>query len=81
MCEPIPCFECDDGELRPTKIDYEFNNARTGKILVPQVPMLKCSFCGEVVIGEEGNDFIEAHINAIIGPKRIYRRLKTRRID
>ena len=61
--ESIPCFECDQGTLQPLLLDHLTTHPRLGKITIPSVPMLRCDCCGDTVIGEEGNTYLDAFLD------------------
>lgn len=65
----LPCFECEDGTLRPFLEDHPTEHPKLGKVTVPDVPMLRCNSCGSTVIGDEGNrridTFLDKALNAI----------------
>jgi putative zinc finger/helix-turn-helix YgiT family protein len=72
--ESIPCFECEGGMLQPILEEYVTHHPKLGDITIPDVPMLRCDQCGDVVIGDEGNDRIDAFIDAalhVISPEEI----------
>lgn len=58
--ERIPCFECEDGTLQPVSQDYTSRHPRLGEVIIPAVPMLRCDKCGDTVLGDEGNQRIDA---------------------
>lgn len=62
----IPCFECD-GTLEAVNLPYTTTLPDVGEIVIQEVPMLKCPKCGDTVIGDEGNLFIDASLNQITG--------------
>jgi HTH-type transcriptional regulator / antitoxin HigA len=72
--ESIPCFECDKGTLQPLLLDHPTTHPRLGNLTIPAVPMLRCDCCGDIVIGEEGNTYIDAFLDKalnVISPKEI----------
>jgi YgiT-type zinc finger domain-containing protein len=62
----IPCFECD-GTLEAVKLPYITELPDLGKVVIENVPMLKCPKCGDTVTGDEGNRFIDASLDRITG--------------
>lgn len=64
--EHLPCFECD-GTLEAVKRPYTTELPGIGQVAIENVPMLKCPKCGDTVIGDEGNRFIDASLNRITG--------------
>jgi len=72
--EAIPCFECEAGTLKLTERDYSANLPGGGHLVVPDVPMHACDQCGDVLLGDEGNQRIEAFLNKalnVISPEEI----------
>lgn len=61
--EPLPCFECEAGIYRAFKTDYEV--CLPDKLVVKNVPMLKCDNCGDLVIDDDGNEFIDKQLNEL----------------
>jgi HTH-type transcriptional regulator/antitoxin HigA len=59
----LPCFECEEGRLQSTIEDYTTYHPSRGEMVVPDVPMLRCDRCGELVIGDEGNRKIDAWLD------------------
>ncbi|MBV6499028.1 MAG: hypothetical protein CJBNEKGG_01477 [Prosthecobacter sp.] len=64
--ERLPCFECD-GTLEAVKLPYTTELPDIGKVVIENVPMMKCPKCGDTVLGDEGNRFIDASLNRITG--------------
>jgi YgiT-type zinc finger domain-containing protein len=62
--ENVPCFECP-GTLEEVIEDYETELPVVGKVVVEDVPMLRCPDCGDMVIGERGNVWIDACLDGI----------------
>lgn len=62
----IPCFECD-GTLEAVKLPHKTQLPGLGEIVIQDVPMMKCPKCGDTVLGDEGNRFIDASLNHITG--------------
>jgi HTH-type transcriptional regulator / antitoxin HigA len=72
--ESIPCFECDKGTLQPVLLDHPTTHPRLGNLTIPAVPMLRCDCCGDTVIGEEGNTYIDAFLDKalnVVSPSEI----------
>jgi putative zinc finger/helix-turn-helix YgiT family protein len=63
----IPCFECEAGELCTTIEDHATHHPKLGEVVIPDVPILRCDQCGDVVIGQEGNARIDAWLDAALG--------------
>lgn len=64
--ERLPCFECD-GTLEAVKQPYTTELPDIGKVVIENVPMLKCPKCGDTMLGDQGNCFIDASLNRITG--------------
>ena len=64
--ERIPCFECD-GTLEAVRLPHKTTLPDVGEIVIQDVPMMKCPQCGDTVLGDEGNRFIDASLNRITG--------------
>jgi YgiT-type zinc finger domain-containing protein len=62
----IPCFECD-GALEAVKLPHTTELPDIGRVVIENVPMLKCPKCGDTVLGDEGNRFIDASLDRITG--------------
>lgn len=62
----IPCFECETGTLQPVLEDHATRHPKLGDLVIPDVPMLRCDECGDVVIGQEGNARIDAFLDAAL---------------
>ena len=62
----IPCFECD-GMLEAVKLPYTTELPDLGTVVIENVPMLKCPKCGDTVIGDEGNRYMDASLDRITG--------------
>lgn len=58
--ESVPCFECEAGMLQPVVQDYTSHHPTLGEVTIPGVRMLRCDRCGDTVLGEEGNQRIDA---------------------
>jgi HTH-type transcriptional regulator/antitoxin HigA len=72
--ESIPCFECEEGILLPVMEDHTTVHPKLGTITIPDVPMLRCDSCGDTVIGDDGNNRIDAFLNRalnVISPEEI----------
>ncbi len=59
----IPCFECETGALLPVLRDYTVEIRDGKKLTIPDVPMLECHACGDVVSGDDGNSYINAYLD------------------
>jgi putative zinc finger/helix-turn-helix YgiT family protein len=62
---PLPCFECAKGQLLPIREDYATLLPSGRKVTVPDVAMLRCDHCGDTVIGDEGNQKIDAWLSKL----------------
>jgi putative zinc finger/helix-turn-helix YgiT family protein len=62
----IPCFECEAGTLQPILEDHVTRHPKLEEVVIPDVPMLRCDECGDVVIGQEGNARIDAWLDAAL---------------
>jgi YgiT-type zinc finger domain-containing protein len=60
----VQCFECP-GTLEEVLEVYETELSMVGKVVVEDVPMLRCPDCGDMVIGERGNVWIDACLDGI----------------
>ncbi len=63
----LACFECEAGRLQPVLLDYKTNHPTRGEIVVPQVPMLRCDQCGDLVTGDAGHRKINAWLDKELG--------------
>jgi YgiT-type zinc finger domain-containing protein len=62
--ETVPCFECP-GTLEEVLEVYETELPVVGTVVVEDVPMLRCPDCGDTVIGDRGNAWIDACLDGI----------------
>ena len=72
--ESIPCFECEEGKLLPVLEDYITAHPKLGTVTIPDVPLLRCDSCGDTVIGDAGNNRIDAFLDKalnVISPEEI----------
>jgi len=72
--EPMPCFECDSGTMRPVRQDYTTTHPKLGTFTIPGVAMLCCDHCHDTLIGHEGNTQIDAFLDQalnVISPAEI----------
>lgn len=60
----VQCFECP-GTLEEVLEVYETELPVVGKVVVEDVPMLRCPDCGDMVIGDRGNVWIDACLDGI----------------
>lgn len=70
----LSCFECEAGRLRHVRKDYVTELSGRRETVVPDVPMLQCDQCQDIVIGDEGNRYIDAWLaqnDDIITPEEI----------
>ena len=63
--EEFACFECETGRLRTVYEDYRTTLPSGAEVMVPNVPMLRCDCCGDTVIGDDGNQKIDAWLNKV----------------
>jgi hypothetical protein len=70
--EKFPCFECDPGEYVRAKVNYRSYSKVLGWFLVTDVPIFRCTHCKHEVLGEEGNLFIEAHIDRLKAERGVF---------
>ncbi|MBU6326135.1 MAG: type II toxin-antitoxin system MqsA family antitoxin [Verrucomicrobia bacterium] len=61
--QSIPCFECETGFLQPVLRQHTVELPDGKKLTIPDVPMLECHVCGDLVTGDEGNDYINAYLD------------------
>lgn len=66
----IPCFECESGALVRELRDHTLDHPKLGEITIPNVPVLVCHSCGDRVIGDEGNQLIDAFLDQVPVPWR-----------
>ena len=57
--EGIPCFECETGIMRNVQETYRTHLRGQGDVTIPDVPMLKCDKCSDLVCGHEGMQIID----------------------
>lgn len=67
--DAISCFACESGTLITELRDYKTFHPSLGDITIPDVPMLLCRDCNELLIGDEGNrridDYLDNALNSI----------------
>jgi HTH-type transcriptional regulator/antitoxin HigA len=61
----LPCFECENGTLEPVLRDYTTQLKAHGEVTIPNVPMLRCSTCLDTVLADEGQHFIDSHLDKL----------------
>lgn len=66
--DSIPCFECDEGILLPELRTYHTTLPEYGEVAIPDIPMLCCSKCGDLVTDKAGDDAIQEAITRILNP-------------
>lgn len=61
--EPMSCFECDAGQMRPIFEDYMIELKSLGTVTIPQVPMQQCDCCGDTLIDGDGSAYIDDYVD------------------
>lgn len=72
--ESMPCFECNEGMLEPVTLDYASHHPELGEFTVLDVPMAKCSACGDTVLPHEGHRKLDAYLDKalnVITPEEV----------
>jgi hypothetical protein len=62
------CEDCGIGYYEEIKKDFVSNDPDSVQVTVPNVDMLKCTHCGEIVLPGESMDYIESYIDRKRGP-------------
>jgi putative zinc finger/helix-turn-helix YgiT family protein len=74
---PWKCGQCRQRAVSPAAVDYSVNIEHDGRVMevgIPQLPVMRCEACGEIVLDDDANirvsDAILAHLR-ILTPVQI----------